>query len=119
MSLFYKFHYILQNILPFFATSNSVFQQLNTVVVGTHGTLTPRGSVTLPEILAQEEDLENLRESHSVPTTPRTPVETLPDYAAKLAKQSMNNVSNSPAPFEADILKLAARTVSQLFKYLL
>ena len=79
---------------------------LNQVVMGSQGTLTPRGSISLSEILSEADDLENVRDSHSVPTSPRSPLDALPEYLAHQRR------SPSHQPDTPNMLKIAARTVS-------
>lgn len=83
------------------------------VVKGTAGTLTPRGSVTMAEMIAQEDDMENLRENHSNPTSPRTPLDVTLEYAMKAHRSPTSQVEGNTN--DRDILKLAARTVSIFF----
>ena len=78
------------------------------VVTGTAGTLTPRGNVANTEFIGPEEELENLRESHSNPTSPQSQLDVVNDYANK-ARQSPTSQLES----DRDILKLAAKTVSR------
>ena len=79
---------------------------LNLVVTGTQGTLTPRGSVTFSDFL-QEEDLESVRDISSVPSSPRTPMDILPEFTSRQRRSPDSTLST-----ESNILKLAARTVS-------
>ena len=78
------------------------------VVTGTAGTLTPRGNVAHTEFIGPEEELENLRESHSNPTSPRTQLDVVQDYANKQRRSPTAQMEAG----DKDILKLAAKTVS-------
>ncbi len=79
------------------------------VVTGTQGTLTPRGSVTFADFISQEDDLENLRESHSVPTSP---LDTLPDYVSRVRRPIVSQNDS-----DANMLKQAAKAVSFNHKF--
>ncbi len=83
---------------------------LNLVVTGTQGTLTPRDSRTFSDFISQEDDLENVQEISSVPASPRTPLDSLPEYSHHgKSRSSPAHGSNN----ESDLLKLAAKTVSK------
>ncbi len=78
------------------------------MVTGTQGTLTPRGSASLADYLAQHEDaadLESVRDA--TPSSPRTPLDAMPEYAQRRASPP-----DHPG-VGGDMLKLAARTVSE------
>ena len=96
---------------------------LDYVVTGPLGTLTPRSS--FPDYSSADSEIENVREiTHSIPSTPKSPVDTLSEYAGRTQKPSAPTTTAVPSDkravgetgkvggVENDMLKLAARTVS-------
>ncbi|KAI0212730.1 Ral GTPase-activating protein subunit alpha-1 [Lamellibrachia satsuma] len=91
------------------------FKVLDYVVTGPLGTLTPRSS--FPDYTSTDSEIENVREtSHSIPSTPKSPVDTAAEYTkpsvpTATAAQRLAREGNKSRGIENDMLKLAARTV--------
>lgn len=60
------------------------------------------------DTLTPDDDLEGLKENHSMPSTPRTPSMDMAD----LVTRARRSPTKQPEPRSQDMLKLAAKTVS-------
>ena len=98
--------------------TGSFCQVLDYVVTGPIGHLTPRSN--FPDFISTDNEIENVVEtSHSIPSTPKSPIDTVSEYTKKTSVPTITvaQTDRKVAPgktggIENDMLKLAARTVS-------
>ena len=84
------------------------------VVSGSSGQLTPRGSMAWQDFTAmQDDELDSIHDTTSIPPSARSPVDPIRDFARNNSPSTATASPKHRAHGDNDLLKLAARTVSQ------